>query len=98
MCQNQSKDSIQKFGLILTIIYFIFLIVNIFLAGFDFKESHQNWAEGPFKVIGILQLVMVCLGFFVVILGFLTFIILKNNNGLITIVRIKKIKKTFKNK
>ncbi len=96
MCKNQSKDSIQLYGLMLTLIYFIFLIVNIFLAGFDFKESHQNWAEGPFKVIGILQLISVCVGFIIVILGILVFKILKDKTGLTAIVRKKNyIKNTF---
>ncbi len=96
MCKNQSKDSIQLYGLMLTLIYFIFLIVNIFLAGFDFKESHQNWAEGPFKVIGILQLISVCVGFIIVILGILVFKILKDKTGLTAIVRKKNyIKHTF---
>ena len=89
MCKNQSKDSIQSYGLILTLIYFIFLIVNIFLAGFDFKESHQNWAEGPYKVIGILQLISVCVGFIIVILGILVFKILKDKTGFTAIVRKK---------
>ena len=95
MCKNQSKDSIQLYGLMLTLIYFIFLIVNIFLAGFDFKESHQNWAEGPYKVIGILQLIVVCVGFIIVILGFLSFKIFKDNTGINAIVRKKKILKNF---
>jgi heme/copper-type cytochrome/quinol oxidase subunit 2 len=89
MCKNQSKDSIQLYGLMLTLIYFIFLIVNIFLAGFDFKESHQNWAEGPYKVIGILQLVVVCVGFILVILGILAFKVFKENTGINAIVRKK---------
>ena len=90
MCKNQSKDSIQLYGLMLTLIYFIFLIVNIFLAGFDFKESHQNWAEG------ILQLIVVCVGFIIVILGILVFKILKDKTGLTAIVRKKNyIKNTF---
>ena len=98
MCKNQNKDSIQLYGFILTIIYFIFLIVNIFLAGFDFKESHQNWAEGPYKVIGILQLIVVCVGFIIVILGFLSFKIFKDNTGINAIVRKKNIKKFLYNK
>jgi len=91
MCKGQTKENIEKYGLILTIIYFIFLIVNIFLAGYVFKESHQDWAEGPYNVIGILQLVDVCLGFIIVILGFLSFQIFKDKKPINAIVRIKTI-------
>ena len=79
MCKGQTKENIEKYGLILTIIYFIFLIVNIFLAGYVFKESHQDWAEGPYNVIGML------------LLGFLSFQIFKDKKPINAIVRIKTI-------
>ena len=40
------------FGLTLTIVFFIFLIPNIFLAGYDYKETHTKWIKSPYKFIG----------------------------------------------
>jgi hypothetical protein len=74
------------FGLTLTIVFFIFLIPNIFLAGYDYKETHIKWIKSPYKFIGPLQLASVCGGFVSVLLGFLTFGM--NNKGLAGLVRI----------
>jgi len=73
-------------GLSLTILFFIFLVPNIFLAGYDYKETHIKWLKSPYKFIGPLQLASVCGGFVSVLFGFLTFGM--NNKNLAGVVRI----------
>ena len=73
-------------GLSLTILFFIFLVPNIFLAGYDYKETHIKWLKSPYKYIGPLQLASVCGGFVSVLFGFLTFGM--NNKNLAGVVRI----------
>jgi hypothetical protein len=73
-------------GLSLTILFFIFLVPNIFLAGYDYKETHIKWLKSPYKFIGPLQLASVCGGFVSVLFGILTFGM--NNKNLAGVVRI----------
>jgi hypothetical protein len=74
------------FGLSLTVVFLLFLIPNIFLAGYDYKETYIRWLKSPYKSIGPLQIASVCGGFVSAILSLLTFG--TNNKSLVGIVRI----------
>lgn len=71
-------------GTCLTFVFFIVVIVEIFLAGFQYRVVDMRWSKvGPFRVMGVLELTQVVFAFVVALIGVISF---KANPKLIPIV------------
>ena len=61
-------------GFFLSLIFLIFVIVDIFLAGFQYRVADMRWSNiSPYRVIGVLELTQVVFAFCVAIFGLVTF-------------------------
>ncbi|MCQ2816718.1 MAG: hypothetical protein MJ252_05565 [archaeon] len=61
-------------GFILSIFFLIFVIVDIFLCGFQYRVADMRWSKiGPYRVIGVLELTQVIFAFLVAIFGLFSF-------------------------
>ena len=95
MFKGLNKSNIRITGFIFTIIFSIFITVELILTIFDYNETYTRWSDGPFYCIGPLQLSMVVISFVAAVLGILNFSFLKNNSTIRYIVKFKIYKNSF---
>lgn len=61
-------------GFFLSLLFLIFVIVDIFLAGFQYRVADMRWSSiSPYRVIGVLEITQVVVAFCVAIFGLITF-------------------------
>ena len=76
-------------GMGLTGMLFVFIVICIFLTGFDYRQAYHRWNEdSPSRVVGVLQLTFVVVAFVVVLLSFLSFSACSNSRGVILLVSL----------
>lgn len=86
---EQEKTALKQKGFLLSIILSVFIIICIFLAGFDYRQAIHRWTdESPYRVIGALQISIVVIAFIIIIISFLIFTMCSSNKGLIFFVSI----------
>ena len=86
---EQERFALKRKGFFLSIILFVFIIICIFLAGFDYRQAIHRWTDdSPYRVIGALQIALVVISFVLIILSFLIFTMCSTNKGLIFFVYI----------
>lgn len=82
-------DGIKSKGMILTAILSVFIFINIFLAGFDYRQTLHRWnSHGGYRVIGALEITLVVVAFVIIILSFLSFSVCYRTKGVVIIVNI----------
>jgi hypothetical protein len=79
MFKGLNKSSIRITGFIFTIIFSIFITVELILTIFDYNETYTRWSDGPFYCIGPLQLSMVVIAFVSIVIGFFYFTCMIDN-------------------
>ena len=83
---KQERFALKRKGFFLSIILFVFIVICIFLAGFDYRQAIHRWTDdSPY---GALQIALVVISFVLIILSFLIFTMCSTNKGLIFFVYI----------
>lgn len=78
----RNKYCLKSTGMIMTLVNIAFIIVELFLCGYQFRQTHQNWtSNGEYRVLGILQLSAVIFIFVSIVMGFLLFSWLSESKG-----------------
>ena len=86
---NEKTEARAKKVRILISIAIVFLIVNVFLAAFQFRFSDQRWSlEGLYFVIGVLNLIYVCIEMVVMVIGLIAMFWCQSKNLNVYTVRI----------
>ena len=93
---EKMSQALKSKGLVVTVIFSIFTITCIFLAGFQYRFVYHEWtSESPYRAMGPLELTVVVVAFVVAFLGLLIFtcvsskplvILVRNYNIIITII------------
>ena len=69
-------------GVFLSFLFLIFVIVDIFLSGFQYRVSDMRWSKtSPYRVIGVLEITQVVVAFCVAIYGIFAFKTYKTLGG-----------------
>lgn len=80
MGEVRNKYCIKSAGMILTLVNIALMIVDIFLCGYQFRQTHQNFtSHGEYRVLGILQLCLVLFLFVSIFIAFVLFSCLSEN-------------------
>jgi UDP-N-acetylmuramyl pentapeptide phosphotransferase/UDP-N-acetylglucosamine-1-phosphate transferase len=71
---SQMSQALKSKGLVVTVLFFIFTVACIFLAGFQYRYVYHEWTSvSPYRAMGPLELTVVVVAFVVAVLGFLIF-------------------------
>ena len=84
---NKRKDC-ASMATMFSFIALIFLICNIFLAGFQYNQADQRWShEDGYFILGVLEITYVVIVFVITVFGIIVFLAAKGSNVKIKTVR-----------
>lgn len=83
------KAVVKSKGIRMTVILFIFIVVCIFLAGFQYRQTLHRWNEdSPYRVVGAVEITLVVFAFTIVLFSFLAFSCCSESRGFIVLVSL----------
>lgn len=87
---EDKRDGCAKCGAGLAIISLVFIIVDIFLVGFQYRQTDQRWTNfGAYFAIGVLEVMYVVFVFAITVFGIVVLSMCKENRRLNITVSIQ---------
>lgn len=85
---EDKRQGFIKTAKLISIIVLILIIVDIFLAGFQYRQTDQRWSqEGSYFIIGVLQIIFVVVSFVIIVFGIIVLCCCERDNNKINAVR-----------
>ena len=82
-----NKAVVKSKGIRMTVILSIFIVVCIFLAGFQYRQTLHRWNEdSPYRVVGAVEITLVVFAFTIVLFSFLAFSCCSKSRGLFIVL------------
>lgn len=86
---DYNRKSCVDMATIVSFISLLFIIANIFLAGFQYNQADQRWShEGGYFILGVLEIIYVVIAFVITLIGIIILICCQKNFNTIRCVRI----------